>query len=1222
MKRLVLIWGCVCFLVCAAGAAPEYRQFLSGAQICPETLGTRCTFSGSGLESRLQPGEQSAVWETVEKSDGGERWSALGFEFRDPGMVSPIGFRMEVTLPRPMTFGIEPRINRVPGKGFWMTDHLGRRNVEFPAGRQVIEFTWGDLNVKNADWNRVNAVSFAVGEPYRMEIHSFGLLYPEPLAADAPTIVNWIDVGEGAVNPVARPFDKLTGVFSLRGGNGLNSSLGETSVDGVKAALWQVKGAPGAKGWAVYGFGFIDPIDPPPSGLRFEVVFPEETELTLNVCRDFSREKGFYSAKKSGESKTVRFPAGRQFIDFDWNAFHVPAADLESINSVEFVSGSAGTKMAILRVDMIFPDAEKAAAYRMVRDRKLGEMQKTMLEALEARGVPWLAALQGRSPQEIEPHIWTGILLAAQREQLNYFKLLTGSGEAERLLAENEALIVAGKEGNFTGLREKGEALQKKVDTLVDSALASLPVEKRCFTYDSEAKVFRYPDGRMFRMFGPHFFRSMFPPGLTQWRPWDLRYLAGLGFNGIRLHVLWQSLEPEQGKFDPVFLGMLKEIVREAERYGFGVSVDLHWPYPAWFNRGKPGYELDGKLAEANSYHWPEALADSWRRLGAEFAECPNIVGFEVPTNETPIGSDKGGLTASRYLMHRWNQFLKDEYGTLENLQAVWGAAADGADRYGLADDENWENDSIRPLGFQNDVSPDQAYASNPRFYDHLRFTAMMQRELSGRIVSALRETRPDAVGMFQRTIGDMWDGSPVPVDYRSILTSVGEHVLPGTHYNMGGVQARKAATLTLGSYDSEQQMEGNRDAVESHVSLGLGFCPFAFHFRGGGGMLLADDDWHLKPEVGYLPKLATWIRTSVPEAKEGAAVAVITNARLEASTGARLGDLIEQLEERNCRVGVFETLRVIDEPELLENYALAITISDFIDLRLLDVLRNRFSGDVLLTGRLDMDAYARNQDAGLPGYLVKNGLLLKSGPVRRAAELSGKIDLTGSWEFLFLGPRTEEVAAPPAEWTGAETMKVPGKWGETGMTGSLQYRLGDGAYRRSVAIPADWKGRPLKLKLGAVDDLDWVFWNGKLIGHTGEKTPNYWMASREYEIPGDATRFGEKNELVIVVRNLRDDAGIWKAPVEISGSAAGTMELADGRQLPTPCGGTASLIAPEQLREEAELLARFRPSDRQEFSAALVRQGRFLWYFSDQEFSKASLSDRYVLDLAVPKNR
>lgn len=241
-----------------------------------------------------------------------------------------------------------------------------------------------------------------------------------------------------------------------------------------------------------------------------------------------------------------------------------------------------------------------------------------------------------------------------------------------------------------------------------------------------------------------------------------MRYLAGLGFNGIRLHVIWQKLEPEQGKST----GLSRHAEGYRPRGGalrFRCQRGSALAVSGLVQPGKPGYELNGKLARANSYHWPEALEDSWRRLGAEFAELPNIVAFEVPTNETPIGSDRDGLAASRCLLRRWNEFLKSEYGTRENLQAVWGAAADGADRYGLAPGENWDDCTIRPLGFHDDASPDQAYESNPRFYDHLRFAAMMQKEQSGRIVAALRETRPDAYGMFQRTIGDMWDSTDCP---------------------------------------------------------------------------------------------------------------------------------------------------------------------------------------------------------------------------------------------------------------------------------------------------------------------------------------------------------------------------------------------------------------------------------------------------------------------------
>ena len=168
----------------------------------------------------------------------------------------------------------------------------------------------------------------------------------------------------------------------------------------------------------------------------------------------------------------------------------------------------------------------------------------------------------------------------------------------------------------------------------------------------------------------------------------------------------------------------------------------------------------------------------------------------------------------------------------------------------------------------------------------------------------------------------------------------------------------------------------------------------------------------------------------------------------------------------------------MIDEPALLKDYALAVTVSDYIDLRL-DVLRNQFCGKLLLNGRLDVDAYARRQEAGFPAYFVKNKLLLKSGPVRKAGNLSGKP-----------------------------------------------------------------------------------------IGHTGGNTPNCWMVSHEYTIPGDITTFGGNNELVVIVRNLRDDAGGWKAPVEISSRAAGVAEFSGGGKSAVPCGGMTSLIAPEQLAE------------------------------------------------------
>lgn len=60
----------------------------------------------------------------------------------------------------------------------------------------------------------------------------------------------------------------------------------------------------------------------------------------------------------------------------------------------------------------------------------------------------------------------------------------------------------------------------------------------------------------------------------------------------------------------------------------------------------------------------------------------------------------------------------------------------------------------------------------------------------------------------------------------------------------------------------------------------------------------------------------------------------------------------------------------------------------------------------------------------------------------------------------------------------------------------------GDAWYRIQLEIPESWRGRTLYFDADLIDDLDWVWFNGNLIGHTGEDTPNYWTARRLYRIP------------------------------------------------------------------------------------------------------------------------
>ena len=57
--------------------------------------------------------------------------------------------------------------------------------------------------------------------------------------------------------------------------------------------------------------------------------------------------------------------------------------------------------------------------------------------------------------------------------------------------------------------------------------------------------------------------------------------------------------------------------------------------------------------------------------------------------------------------------------------------------------------------------------------------------------------------------------------------------------------------------------------------------------------------------------------------------------------------------------------------------------------------------------------------------------------------------------------------------------------------------------FRRTVKIPASWKGRDLVLSLGSVDDFDQTFFNGVKVGEIGPENPDAWRTPRRYTVPG-----------------------------------------------------------------------------------------------------------------------
>lgn len=100
--------------------------------------------------------------------------------------------------------------------------------------------------------------------------------------------------------------------------------------------------------------------------------------------------------------------------------------------------------------------------------------------------------------------------------------------------------------------------------------------------------------------------------------------------------------------------------------------------------------------------------------------------------------------------------------------------------------------------------------------------------------------------------------------------------------------------------------------------------------------------------------------------------------------------------------------------------------------------------------------------------------------------------------------------------------IRVPGEWDTLGVPELVAV---DGAvwFRTTVDLPADLAGKPLELRLGAVDDCDTTYFNGQKVGGIGGETPSSWQVARNYAVPGNLVKAGNN---VITVRVWDNQGG------------------------------------------------------------------------------------------------
>ncbi|MCC7495286.1 MAG: hypothetical protein IT204_23255 [Fimbriimonadaceae bacterium] len=155
------------------------------------------------------------------------------------------------------------------------------------------------------------------------------------------------------------------------------------------------------------------------------------------------------------------------------------------------------------------------------------------------------------------------------------------------------------------------------------------------------------------------------------------------------------------------------------------------------------------------------------------------------------------------------------------------------------------------------------------------------------------------------------------------------------------------------------------------------------------------------------------------------------------------------------------------------------------------------------------------------------------------AAPLEPRLgNLNGAWRFA-TDPTAAGLAAgwarPEFDDAGWRELRVPGSWEPQGVTeprpgqppqpkGKMPWTDYDGVawYRRSVVIPEAWRGKPLVLLLGRVDDQDRTFFNGQQVGAVKDV-----QTVRRYPLPAELVRFGAPNVIAIEVTDGGGPGGI-----------------------------------------------------------------------------------------------
>ena len=107
-----------------------------------------------------------------------------------------------------------------------------------------------------------------------------------------------------------------------------------------------------------------------------------------------------------------------------------------------------------------------------------------------------------------------------------------------------------------------------------------------------------------------------------------------------------------------------------------------------------------------------------------------------------------------------------------------------------------------------------------------------------------------------------------------------------------------------------------------------------------------------------------------------------------------------------------------------------------------------------------------------------------------------------------------------------------PGRFAHPAMKKLLENYNGIGWYSLKLDVPAAWKGKKIYLLFAGVDESAWVYLNGKFCGERLYKHSDDWKKPFEIRIDQNIDWSKKSQSLVVKVRDVGGQGGIWRPVV------------------------------------------------------------------------------------------